>query len=81
LNIDPESMVHTFRCIFVGGINNSVQDTAPDDDILETKFVRSDGDFRQYISFRPWIHALEQWIQNPITKYIYYDLDVEGFYL
>ena len=49
----------------------------PDKDIHEIKFVPNTS-LRDYIEFKPWILALEEWVRDSTTKYHSFDLDSEG---
>ncbi|ULL14758.1 NUDIX hydrolase [Paenibacillus sp. H1-7] len=57
---------------------NEIKD--PDQDVIEVQFVNISA-LRDFITFRPWIIPLENWIQKRELKYHSFDLDVEGFHI
>jgi ADP-ribose pyrophosphatase YjhB (NUDIX family) len=49
-----------------------------EDEISEIKFVPI-NELRKYLKSRPLVIPLENWIEERVLKYHFFDLDVEGF--
>lgn len=47
-----------------------------DPDVEDVRFVPT-AELRRYVSFRPWLVPLEQWLAERATRYHFFDLDRE----
>lgn len=66
---------------YVGSLQSKQKEIIdPDQDVTDIRFVNI-SEIHDFITFRPWIIPLENWIQNQELKYHSFDLDVEGFHI
>lgn len=62
---------------YSGKIVSKTANQDPDEDVIEVKFIPIDK-VRDYLTFRPWVIPLENWLNSSELKYYCFDLDEEG---
>lgn len=63
---------------YSGEIISKMDMQDPDQDVTEVRFIPVDS-LRKYLTFRPWIIPLENWIRERKLKCYCFDLDKDGF--